>query len=278
MDNEQKPDVVKDDPSSEMPHLRRNTDKPVEPDVSLLSGEQSLESSMLGSESATAMQQGSTGQSVAKATAGIGVMHLARFVIGFIAQPLIASNFGLRWHADAYAVSTDLVQRVWLLFEKVLNPAILPVFIGAMKEEGEERAWRLASSALMFTAIALLVMSVASFLAMPTIINYMSPSASPAELALTISTTRLLLVGLWALGMSSLTYVLLNGYKRFALAAFGDTLWKLGVLGGALFAVMTNLKVTPDRALLVISLGYVCGSVMKLAPQVWGLARQMEVF
>ena len=282
MDNEQKTgqetEELTDQNADDKLQLRRTTDKPVEPDVSLLSGEQPLDTTVMDTETATAMQHGSTGKSVAKATAGIGVMHLARFVIGFIAQPLIASNFGLRWHADAYAVSTDLIQRVWLLFEKVLNPAILPCFIGAMKEEGEERAWRLASTAIMFTAIALFLMSIASFFAMPAIVNYMSPSASPAELKLTISTTRLLLVGLWALGMSSLTYVLLNGYKRFALAAFGDTLWKLGVLGGAMFAVMMNLKVKPDQALLVISLGYVCGSVLKLAPQVWGLRGKWKFF
>ncbi|HEX8464148.1 MAG TPA: lipid II flippase MurJ [Abditibacterium sp.] len=214
----------------------------------------------------------STGQAVARATAGIGALHLVRFVIGFIAQPLIAHNFGLRWQADAYAISTDIVQRLWLIFEKVINPAFLPNFIAAMKEEGEERAWKLASTAVWLISLALLVVTPLAWWGMPNLVKLLSPTAGPQEIDLTIRTSRALLLGLFFLGFSSLTYTILNGYKRFVYAALGDTCWKLGILGGALVARATHA--TPERALWLIVAGFVAGAFFKLLPHLLAIGRK----
>ncbi len=214
----------------------------------------------------------STGQSVARATAGIGALHIARFVVGFIAQPLIAHNFGLRWQADAYAISTEIVQRIWLLFEKVINPAFLPNFIAAMKEEGEERAWKLASTAVWLLVIALLVVAPLAWWGMPVLVRLLLQEARPEQIELTVRTARTLLLGLFFLGFSSLTYTILNGYKRFVYAALGDTLWKIGVLCGALVALQINAP--PERALALIVAGFVLGALFKLLPHLFAIGRK----
>ena len=217
----------------------------------------------------------STGQAVARATAGIGALHLVRFVIGFIAQPLIAHNFGLRWQADAYAVSTDIVQRLWLIFEKVINPAFLPNFIAAMKEEGEDRAWKLVSTAVWLVSLALLVMTPLAWLGMPALVHLLSPTAGPEELDLTIRTSRVLLLGLFFLGFSSLTYTILNGYKRFVYAALGDAFWKVGILGGAVVARLTHAA--PERALWLIITGFLVGAFLKLLPHLLAIGRKWRL-
>ncbi|RYG64239.1 hypothetical protein EON80_19600, partial [bacterium] len=214
----------------------------------------------------------STGESVAKATAGIGLVHMIRFVVGFVAQPMIAHNFGLGWQAEAYSVSTEIIQRLWLIFEKVINPAFLPNFIALMKEEGEERAWKLASTAVWIVAFALLLMTPIAWFGMPTLVHWLSQEADPGHIERTIVTSRTLLVGLFFLGFSSLTYTILNGYKRFFYAALGDVCWKLGVLGGALIAAFT--KAPPDKALTIIIGGYVVGSIFKLVPQVFAIGKK----
>ena len=234
-------------------------------------------------------------RSVARATLGIGALHFVRFLIGFAAQPLIAHNLGFSWPADVYAVATDIVQRFWLVFEKVINPAFLPQFIASLKEDGEEEAWKLASTAL-WTFLALLLLATAGGMAMmPWLVLKLSPNSYPEQIALTISSARFLLLGLVALGLSSLTYTILNGYKRFVWAAVGDALWKLGVFGGAFVAFLLYhkqigalvplLKAAPlgsaqhaqiEAQLLIPSLkslhlvlgGFFVGSILKLVPHV----------
>ncbi|BCM91678.1 lipid II flippase MurJ [Abditibacteriota bacterium] len=229
-------------------------------------------------------------RSVARATAGIGALHFIRFLIGFAAQPLIAHNFGLSWPADVYAVSTDIVQRFWLVFEKVINPAFLPQFIASLKEDGEEEAWKLASTALWLFLSLLVLATGTGMLIMPWLVLQLSPKSNPQQIALTISSARMLLLGLTALGVSSLTYTILNGYKRFVWAALGDALWKAGVFFGAfaafvlyhkpIQALMDAQKKTPlpanDSQLLELSLkslqlillGFFIGSLLKLVPHV----------
>ena len=92
-----------------------------------------------------------TGRNVAKATAGIGVLHLVRLLIGFVAQPLIGNRLALAWQADVYTVATEIVSSIWLVFEKVVNPTFLPTFARALGEGDEHRAWKLASTAIWLT-------------------------------------------------------------------------------------------------------------------------------
>jgi putative peptidoglycan lipid II flippase len=211
----------------------------------------------------------STNRKVAKATAGIGVLHVVRLLVGFATQPLIANRLGLDWHADANAVANDIVFRIWLLFEKVVNPAVLPCFARAIKDEGEERAWRFASTVLWLTMLALIVITPLAWFGMPVLVDIYSQKAGLEQRAATVDLARLLLSGLFFLAISSLTYVLLNGYKRFVAAALGDALWKMGLLAGAAVAVASHAA--PGQSLKLVAWGYLIGAVCKLLPQVVAL-------
>lgn len=247
--------------------------KPIPPDASLLNGGESVDTAILDNETANALQNDSTrestGRMVAKATMGIGVLHVLRLVVGFITQPIIANRMGLLASADVYTISTDIVTSIWRFFEKVVNPTFLPCFIGALKEDGESRAWRFASTTLWLTILALFPTMIIAWLLMPQIVDLYSQKASADQVALTVEISRLLLAGLFFLGISSLTYVILNGYKRFMAAALGDTLWKVGILAGA-GAAMT-LHMEPVQSLRVISWGFLLGSLCKLLPHVIAL-------
>ena len=220
-------------------------------------------------EAADALQNPATGRAIATATAGIGVLHGARLLVGMIAQPLIANRLGIQWQADVYAVSSELVRSIWTVFEKVINPTLLPNFIHALADEGEERAWGLASTAMWLMMLALLVVTPIVFLTMPFIVDIYSPGAQGPERALTIELSRVLLAGLFFLSISSLTYVILNGYKRFASAALGDTLWKVGIAGAAAIAVGTKMGFR--ATLYILTWGFVIGSFFKLLPHLIAL-------
>jgi putative peptidoglycan lipid II flippase len=205
---------------------------------------------------------------------GVGVMHLLRFVVGFLTQPLLAAAFGLGRASEVYAVSTEIVRSFWLIWEKVVNPAFLPTFIRAMKEEGEERAWKLASTAVWLTLGSLLLTTVGAWILMPQIVGLYSDAASAQERAQTVHASRWLLLSLALLGMSSLTYTILNGYKRFVIAAAGDTLWKLGPFFAAV--VITQFGIAPTSALWWVIGGYVVGAAFKLLPHLLAIGSKWK--
>ena len=236
---------------------------------------------------------------VASATVGIGALHFVRFIIGFVANPLIGHNLGLSWQADVYAVATDIVMRFWLVFEKVINPAFLPNFIAALKEEGEERAWQFCSTAIWLVSTALLCASVLGYAFMPQLVGLLSQKALPQQVALTVEVARVLMFALFFLGFSSLTYTILNGYKRFVYAALGDAFWKLGIFVGAVAAyllygkelgALADIKVaerTAAQSALVVSLavkslwlivgGFMVGAVGKLVPHLFAIGSKWRL-
>lgn len=243
-------------------------DKPVPPDAQLQTGLESADTSILD-ENANAAQDETTGGAVARAAAGIGILHLARLMLGIVAQPLIANRMGLLAQADVYTIATDIVTSIWRFWEKVVNPTFLPCFIGALKTDGEERAWKFASSALWLTMLSTAIVLPVSWVLMPQIVGLYSQKANAEQVALTIAISRLLLTALGFLSVSSLTYVILNGYKRFFSAALGDALWKGGVLLGAGYAMTRHLD--PVASIYVITWGFLLGAVGKLAPHIWAL-------
>jgi putative peptidoglycan lipid II flippase len=216
-----------------------------------------------------------TGKNVAKATAGIGVLHVLRLLVGFVAQPLIGNRLALAWQADVYTVATELVSSIWLLFEKVVNPTFLPTFARALGEDDEERAWRFASTALWLTALALIIVTPIALWQMPFIVGIYSQKAGAEQRELTIAIARLLMCGLFFLGISSLTYTILNGYKRFFMAALGDAFWKIGVAGAAFYAV--RMQLNPIDSLHLLAWGFVVGAVLKLLPHIVALKNKWHL-
>jgi putative peptidoglycan lipid II flippase len=235
----------------------------------------SLESELNTDSSLQDGAQSATGKNVAKATAGIGVLHVLRLLVGFVAQPLIGNRLALAWQADVYTVATELVSSIWLLFEKVVNPTFLPTFARALGEDDEERAWRFASTALWLTMLALVIVTPLAVWQMPFIVSIYSQKAGAEQRDLTIAIARLLMCGLFFLGISSLTYTILNGYKRFFMAALGDAFWKIGVAGAAFYAVRTQLN--PIDSLHVLAWGFVIGAVLKLLPHIVALKNKWHL-
>jgi putative peptidoglycan lipid II flippase len=220
--------------------------------------------------------QSATGKAVAKATAGIGVLHLLRLLIGFVTAPLIARIFGSNWRADVYSVATDIVQSLWLVFEKTVNPTVLPLFSRALKDEDEKSAWHFASLAFIVTTLGVILVTPIAWFGMPFIVGIYSQKAGAEQQDVTIAVARLLLSGLFFLSLSSLTYVILNGYKRFAVAALGDAFWRLGIMVAAAWCFTRKLPM--DQALYILSYGFLFGAFLKLAPQIWALRSKWHLF
>jgi peptidoglycan biosynthesis protein MviN/MurJ (putative lipid II flippase) len=75
------------------------------------------------------------------------------------------------------------------------------------------------------------------------------------------------------LSLGSTTYVLLNGYKRFFLAAFGDAVWKFCVV----FFLIAGTVLLRDNTQMLMW-GLVAGSVCKAGTHLFGLRDKLHLF
>ncbi len=214
---------------------------------------------------------------IAKASLIVLVAHQLLKLAG-LAQAIVAGALLERQELDAVYVLAfeQVIFALFLVGEEIIGPTFLPVFSNLMREQGEAEAWRFAGHVLGLQTLLLLVVA-GMLTAWPVeMIRWLSSSyidANPERLALAASSVRYLAPALVVLSLGSTTYILLNGYKRFFLAAFGDTAWKLI----ALVALVAGAKLagTPARWLVV---GLAWGASAKLAVHVIGLWHERRLW
>jgi peptidoglycan biosynthesis protein MviN/MurJ (putative lipid II flippase) len=80
-------------------------------------------------------------------------------------------------------------------------------------------------------------------------------------------------LGLLGMSLASLTYVVLNGYKEFFFAAFGDSVLKLSVLVGALAGWAYSIGLKENIDWRFIAAGAVIGGTAKLGTHLFALGR-----
>ena len=170
----------------------------------------------------------------------------------------------------------NCIYMVFLIGEEVLEPSFLPVFMRELDIESEKSAWTFANTVL--TLQFLLLLAVACFFVMAphTVVELLTkwrPDTSPEKYELAARSVRTLAPAVIGLSLGSTTYVLLNGYKRFFLAAFGDAVWKFCVI---VFLVAGAVLLREKAQMLMW--GVVAGSVCKVGTHLFGLRDKLHLF
>lgn len=165
---------------------------------------------------------------------------------------------------------------LFLIGEEVLGPAFLPVFMRELDIESEKSAWSFANTVLTLQFILLVIVACALCLAPSLAVNVLThwrPDSTPEKYALATQSVRTLAPALIGLSLGSTTYVLLNSYKRFFLAAFGDAVWKFAVV----FFLVIGAMFAYDSA-QVLMWGLVAGSLCKVGTHLFGLRDKLHHF
>lgn len=167
---------------------------------------------------------------------------------------------------------------LFLIAEEVVSPAFLPVFMRECEERGEGSAWRFANT-LLTLQVLLLIPVVATLMLAPGwivgVLTDWTPVRNAEQIRLGSAAVRLLAPTLFGLTLGSTTYALLNSYKRFFLAAFGDAVWKFAAVAGILGGVLWFGGTSATTGLIV---GLLIGSVLKIVTHVAGLRDKMSRF
>lgn len=205
----------------------------------------------------------------------VGLAHLCLKFAGLI-QVKAAAQFLANEHYEAiYALAFQgIIWSLFLIGEEVIGPTFLPVFMREYNEKGEAKAWDFTNALLTLQAVILLaVITVVMCFpdVMIRIFTEWTPENDPEQYGLMKRYLPWLAPSLFCLSLGSTTYMILNGYKKFFLAAFGDASWKICVV----LALLVGIGIFGwDYRCLVF--GLLVGSAAKLITHLVGMPGKLR--
>ena len=191
-------------------------------------------------------------------------MVMGRFVDSAVLEPVYHVAF------------ENVIFSFFLIGEEVIGPTFLPIFMRQKDDHGEEAAWAFANVVLSIQFLILIGTVLFLVLFPDIVLNIIldwDEVSDPTKFGLARSSLVWLAPSLVFLSLGSTTYMLLNGYKRFFLAAFGDASWKFFFAGSV--AVGVGFLGFGYRCLIF---GLLVGSAMKLLTHLAGLFLEIHHF
>jgi putative peptidoglycan lipid II flippase len=214
---------------------------------------------------------------ILRASTAIAVAHVCFKLIG-LPLVMVLGRYVDKGVLDAVYVGAfeGCIFTVFLIGEEVIGPAFLPVFMREMDTRGKDAAWTFANTVVTVQFMLLLAI-VGGMVAFPELfirlVTSWSSDADPDKFALACDSLTMMAPALLCLSLGSTTYMILNGHKRFFLAAFGDASWKIVTLLSVLVGM--GFLGLNWRALVF---GIVFGSFAKLGTHLLGLLRELREF
>jgi len=214
---------------------------------------------------------------VLKATSFIAVAHVIAKLLGIVQARVIGHYYGFSIENDAFVLAYEGI--LWTLFligEESLGPAFLPVFMTARNSDSEEAAWTFTSTLLNLQLLLLMVSVVLLMLFPDAAVRLLSQfsdhgrKADNARAELAVRFVGYMAPSLLGLSIGSLTYVILNGYKRFFWPAFADAVLKAGLAVG--IAVGWKLGLSHDAMIV----GVLAAGLGKISVHLWALRDKLK--
>ncbi len=176
-----------------------------------------------------------------------GAMIIALFsilsrILGLLRDRFLSSSFGAGQVLDAYYAAFRLPDLVFnTLVLGALSSAFIPVFIKYWRQDKEE-AWRITNGVMNVLFLVVLGFSVLFFCLAPIMVNYMVPGFNMETKALTVTLTRIMLLGTLFFTLSNVAGSVLNSFRRFLAYSLAPIMYNLGIIFGILVLVpKTNL-------------------------------------
>src|SRR5256885_4455664 len=171
---------------------------------------------------------------VARASIIMIATLVASRVLGGLRLSVIGATFGESPQLDAFWAAFRIPNAIFdLLVAGALAAAFIPVFTGYLAREREDEGWHVASSVLNAVVLLLVAFSAVMWALAPVLVPIVvAPgfASNPAQLALTVDLTRLMLLSPIFMGLSSLTTGILNSYRQFLSSATAPLVYNLVII------------------------------------------------
>lgn len=202
---------------------------------------------------------------LARAGLIVTIAFLASRVLGWLRVLVLGNLFGSPADIatlDAYFAAFRIPD---LMFELVaagaISSALIPVLSGLIGDGQRDRAWRVASTVLNLMLSVLLVMALLLLIFAPSIVPWLVPGFTEANIQLTVDLTRVMLVSPIFLAAGAIVTAILQTQDRFGAAALAPVVYNLSIILGALL-------LSPALGIGAVAVGVVAGAMLYLLIQV----------
>lgn len=188
-------------------------------------------------------------------------------VFGLVRDALMAAVLGVGPAADAFNAAFRFPNLFRRLFaEGAFNTAFVPMFSGALEQQGEEAAKLLAGRIMSWLFAMLVVVTIVAEIFMPQIMVAFVPGFAddPEKFGLTVLLTRIMFPYLACMSLMAAYGAILNTLGRFFAAAFAPVLLNI-VNISAMIPLATFWVQNPESATVWVAIATMLGGIAQLA-------------
>jgi len=170
-------------------------------------------------------------RSLAKIVCSLSAIAVCSKFFGFAEKVVIANYFGTGESADVYFASMTVVLSVVFLMKELVYPALLPVFAHSLTKPSGVSVVLLRKS-LLCGACFLVVVAVLLAVFPGVVTSILLPGFSDSKRQMTCGLLRSVSPAVFFLGLTTVTYTVLNAGRRFLQAAWPEAAAKLLIVVG----------------------------------------------
>jgi putative peptidoglycan lipid II flippase len=189
---------------------------------------------------------------------------LASKLLGFVRNVVISYQYGATREYETFLAAITLPDTLFqVLAGGAVAAAFIPVFTGYLAEGSTQRAWRLTSALINLAIVGIGTVAIVIGIAAPVAMGLLVAGWSAEDQQRAAHLARIMIVSPVIFAVSALVTSVLNGVKRFALAALAPLMYNASLICGAIFL--------REHGAEGLAISAVVGALLHLLIQVPGL-------
>jgi putative peptidoglycan lipid II flippase len=206
-------------------------------------------------------------RSLARAAVLVGAAYVLSNLTGFLQRVILGSRFGTSAELDAFYAALRIPELLFtVLAGGALASAFIPIYTAHLSHDRRALAWALARRVAWLVFIVLSAFAIFAALFAPGIVRFVvAPGFDQAQVELTASLMRIMLVSTVIFGVSGLLMGVLQSNGSFLAPAIAPALYQFGIIIGAV--ALGALGIYGP------AIGVVIGSLLHLGVQLPALRR-----
>lgn len=150
-----------------------------------------------------------------KATIIIVALTIVSKCTGFLREMIVASSFGTNYQTDAYFMSLAIPNIVFNIIAVAVTATLIPKFGEVIEKDGREEFNRFASNLFWISLIVSLFILAVLETILPSLTKIIAPSFNKETFELTVSLSRISLIGIVFMTLSALVLAILQSVDEY---------------------------------------------------------------
>jgi putative peptidoglycan lipid II flippase len=200
---------------------------------------------------------------IARSASIISIGDVLSRVMGLVRETVIADMFGASGAVSAWTIATQVPLTLYDTFVGgLVSSALVPTFSEYAAPGRRQELWHIASLVLTLAALGLGFVVLILELGLPLFTRLLVQFEDPSLQILTMRLLRIVVLGVFFLGLSGILTALCQALRRFVLPAFTAALYNAAIVASAL------ILGSRWRDVRVLAIGLVVGAALQIVLQI----------